>query len=78
MSVIDDSDPTRWSDEKLEAHARKWVGLGVMQPGPIPDPVIEPDDEDAPLGEVLGVVGAGVCFAALGFALLFGFAVSLS
>ena len=30
MSPIDDTDPTGWSDEKLELHSLEWCGLPLM------------------------------------------------
>jgi hypothetical protein len=43
MSALDDTDPTGWSDARLEEHSRRWCELPVTQVGPIATPVGHPD-----------------------------------
>lgn len=43
MSRPDDTDPSGWSDERLERHAREWMGLPLTAC----EPVMSDDDAEA-------------------------------
>lgn len=52
MSALDDTDPTGWSDARLEEHARRWCELPVKQA----EPVMSDDDTEAH-GDILYMRG---------------------